>query len=581
MRRLVRSLLVLLLALAGATPLWAQERILAYDSQVQVNADGSLEVTESIRVRAEGRQIRRGIFRDFPTRYRDRHGNRVVVGFEVHEVLRDGRPEPWFTEQVGNGVRLNTGNDLLLPTPAEFTFTLRYRTTRQLGFFADHDELYWNAIGTGWDFPIDAGSVQVRLPQAVAVDRLRAEGYTGPQGAQRQDFAAESPQPGVAEWRLTQPLAPHEGLTIVLSFPKGIITAPSGLQKTGWLLRDNRGLLVALAGLIVLLGYCFRRWRQVGRDPSPGIIIVRYEAPAGYSPAGLRYLRRMGYDMRCFSADILSLAVQGALRIQREGSKPKDPWVLQKIEGAPTATLTPAQSALLAGLFKDGSTTTLELHHRNAATIQRALARHARALKQRFKPAMFRTHGGSIAVAIGLALLFSMAAFIIGAAAGPVVLLVIPVALAMFATATTFAFLVRAPTPEGRRLLDEIEGLKRYLTVAEKPDLVRLQGPGSEPPLDSARFEALLPHAVALDVEEAWTDRFTQAVGAAAAAQATASMAWYRGAPIGDVAGFSKALGSSLAAQIATSSRPPGSSSGGGGGGFSGGGGGGGGGGGR
>jgi hypothetical protein len=192
----------LLLLLLCAAPLWAQERILSYDSQVTVNADGSLDVTEQIRVRAEGNQIRRGIYRDFPTRYRDRYGNRVVVGLQLLEVLRDGRPEPWLTERVGNGVRINTGNDDFLPTPGEFTFSLRYRTTRQLGFFSGHDELYWNAIGTGWIFPIESGSVEVRLPEPVPVELLQAEGYTGPQDAKDQHYEASIPAPGIARWQL-------------------------------------------------------------------------------------------------------------------------------------------------------------------------------------------------------------------------------------------------------------------------------------------------------------------------------------------------------------------------------------------
>src|SRR5690606_6292260 len=57
----------LLLVATLATPLQAQERILAYDSKVVVAVDGSLDVTERIKVRAEGSQIRRGIYRDFPT----------------------------------------------------------------------------------------------------------------------------------------------------------------------------------------------------------------------------------------------------------------------------------------------------------------------------------------------------------------------------------------------------------------------------------------------------------------------------------------------------------------------------------
>jgi hypothetical protein len=139
----VVALAVLLSGTAAGTPLAAQERILSYDSEVEIRADGSLLVTENITVRAEGRQIRRGITRDFPTRYRDRYGNRVRVDLEVLGVERNGAPEAWFTERRGNGVRINTGGDAFLRVPGEYTFTLRYRTTRQLGFFDDFDELYW------------------------------------------------------------------------------------------------------------------------------------------------------------------------------------------------------------------------------------------------------------------------------------------------------------------------------------------------------------------------------------------------------------------------------------------------------
>ena len=45
-----------------------------------------------------------------------------------------------------------------------YTYTLSYRTNRQLGFFDDRDELYWNVTGNGWSFPIDAASASVRLP---------------------------------------------------------------------------------------------------------------------------------------------------------------------------------------------------------------------------------------------------------------------------------------------------------------------------------------------------------------------------------------------------------------------------------
>ena len=569
-----------LLALAAQTQ--ATERLLSYDSEITVNADGSLDVTEQIRVRAEGSSIRRGITRDFPTRYRDRYGNRVVVGFEVLGVERDGRPEPWFTERKGNGVRINTGNDDFLPTPGDFTYTLRYRTTRQLFFGQDHDELYWNAIGTGWDFPIDAGRATVHLPQPVPATALSAEGYTGAYGVQDAAYEARVIGPGVAEWSLTRPLRPREGLTLVLMFPKGVVAEPTQAQRAWWLLRDNASGLVALLGLCLLLAYCIVRWRRVGRDPRPGPVVVQYDPPDDLSPAALRYIRRMSHDMPCFSADVLSLAVGGHLTIDRDKRLLSDRWRLDKADGG-ARTHGPEQDALLAGLFADGAS--IELDQKNAAAMQKAIAAHAKALEKRFKGRMFNINGGSMAIAFLIAIGFSAAAVVLLAATGTGALIAIPLVVAMIGIAFVFAFLFPAPTQEGRRMLDRIEGLKRYLSVAEKPDLQRLEGPGSAAPeLDAKRFEFLLPYAVALGVEEAWTKKFTLAVGAAAATAATSAIAWYHGAGrggIGDIGGFSKAIGSGLSAQIAASSSPPGSSSGGGGGGFSGGGGGGGGGGGR
>lgn len=576
MIRWIRCLVALLCVLLAA-PLCAQERILSYDSTVEVRADGSLDVTERIVVRAEGNQIRRGIYRDYPTRYKDRQGNRVVVGFQVLEVLRDGKTEPWFTENVSNGVRINTGNDDFLPVPAEYAYTLRYRTTRQLGFFPDHDELYWNAIGTGWDFAIERGSVEVRLPQPVPVDRLRAEGYTGAQGAQGDAYTAETPAPGIARWRLARPLSAREGFTIVLSFPKGLVPQPTRTQRILWLLKDNRGVLVALLGLAGLLVFCLRRWSRIGRDPRPGVIIARYDPPQGHSPAGLRYLQNMKYDARCFSADLLAMAVDGQLSIHRDKGFLSDDWRLQRLEGHGADALTAAQKALLTGLF--ASDDMLELDTKNATTLSEARSEHDKALKTRYQPEFFKLNGGSIGIAFAIALVGAALAFIVSGGAG--VLLIFAAVALMLVVLVTFAVLVKAPTPAGRKLLDEIEGLKRYLGVAEREELARVPEPDAPPMLDAERYERLLPYAVALEVEDAWTKKFTLAVGVTAAAATTSAIAWYHGGGVDSLGSLANAVGSSLSSQIASSSTPPGSSSGSGGGGSSGGGGGGGGGGGR
>lgn len=568
---MMRWLACLLLCLAPAFA-HAEERIDAYEVTLQVQADGSLDVTEKITVTAEGNRIRRGITREFPTRYKDRFGNAVVAGFQVLGVQRDGQAEPWFTQDKANGVVINTGNDDFLPVPAQYTYTLHYRTTRQLGFFEDNDELYFNAIPVGSIFQVDKAQVEVRLPQAVPVERMHAEAYTGRTGARGEDYDVQLPQPGVATFRSTRALLPGEGVTIVVTFPKGLVTAPSQGQKTAWFFRDNAGVLVALLGWIGLIAFCVLRWNKVGRDPPPGVVVARYVPPQGLGPADLRYVREMGQDTRCFSSDVLALAVAGHLTIDRDDGLLTDTWTLEKCEGVKLEGLTASQRALLTMLFSGGAR--LVLKDKQASVLSAANTAQTRALYMQFQPAMFSRNVPSILLAVGIAVAVVALAALVGGASGVPAL--VAVGLGMLITLLVFGSVVKAPTPAGRRLLDEIEGLRLYLSVAERDDLARLRGPEAPPQLDAERFEQLLPYAVALEVEDAWTKKFTAAVGTAAAVAATSQMAWYHGGG-SNLGNFAHSLGNSFSSQIASASTPPGSSSGSGGGGFSGGGGGGGG----
>ena len=93
-----------------------------------------------------------------------------------------------------------------------------------------------------------------------------------------------------------------------------------------------------------------------------------------------------------------------------------------------------------------------------------------------------------------------------------------------------FFFLMGAPTRLGRRRTDEIEGLKRYLTVAEK-DRMNMAG---APKMSPQHFESLLPYAVALGVEKPWSRAFEAWLATAVATGAVAAgydyaPTWYRG----------------------------------------------------
>ena len=82
-------------------------------------------VHEVIRVVSAGNLIRHGIYRDFPTRYSDRLGNRYVVGFTLLAATRDGAPEESRVEDLNNGVRIYLGRkDSLLPAGGH-SYTIR------------------------------------------------------------------------------------------------------------------------------------------------------------------------------------------------------------------------------------------------------------------------------------------------------------------------------------------------------------------------------------------------------------------------------------------------------------------------
>lgn len=562
MRRILLALLVFLLTVSAH----AQERILSFHSDIEIQPDASMIVTETIRVQAEGRNIRRGIYREFPTRYRDQYGNQLVVDFEVVSLTRDGAPEIFNVSERSNGVRVDFGGDDFLPVPAQYEYALTYRTNRQIGYFETHDELYWNVTGLGWNFTIEQASAIVILPGSVTADAITMEGYTGPQGATGQDYRV-SISDGGASISATSSLLPYSGLTLAMSFPKGIVSEPDTAERVRYLLSDNLGLLLGLGALIGSFVWLLLAWARVGRDPDNGVIFPQYQPPVGLSPASARYIMKMGYDNKAFTAAVVNLAVKGYLRI----SQAKKEFTLQKLSS--TQPLAAGETALLAKLFSAGSV--VEIKNENHSIVGGAKSAHKAALRKDYLNTYFNNNGRYLLPSlIGFALVLGLIA-ILGAFV-PIVIGIIVVAVIMHGI---FGWLMKAPTQDGRKLMDALEGFKLYLETAEKDDLNIAHPPELTPEV----FERFLPYAIALGVEQAWASKFEKVFAQLEEIRGVSYRPiWYAGvfnaSRMGD---FGTSIGSAMNSAISSASVPPGSSSGAGGGGFSGGGGGGGGGGGR
>ncbi|HEX8257866.1 MAG TPA: DUF2207 domain-containing protein [Allosphingosinicella sp.] len=578
--RLPLPLLALLGALALLLPgaARADERILHFLSDVTVERDGTLEVAETIRLRAEGDEIRRGILRDFPTRYTDRLGRRVTVGFEMVRVERDGKAEPWAREGLSNGVRIRIGDADVLLDPGEHVYVIRYRTTRQLGFFDTFDELYWNATGTGWTFPIDVAEAVIRLPSPAAFGDRAV--YTGPEGSTARYAEVVAERPGEIRFRTTAPLYAYEGLTVAAAWPKGVVEPPAAGTKAGWWLRDNGPLALGILGLFGVLAYYFHAWRRAGRGPQAGTVVPLFTPPDGLSPAAVRHLWRMGSDNRTFAAALIDLGVRGCLRLREEdgGFFSGRKTYIERREGADTAALPTPEAGMMSALFGGGDS--LLMDDKYHATFRAARNALDHALDKAHKGKRFLTNWHwSVGGVLLMAGASAVTALVLAALDGPdiegarglpmlIPLLALPVVLSAF-------WWMKAPTREGRALMDRIEGFRRYLSITEEERLETLHPPEKTPEL----FERYLPYAIALDVENEWAERFATVLAAAAAAGQAGTMSWYSGRsdPWNDTGGFVDRVGSSLTSSVSSASTAPGSSSGSSGGGSSGGGGGGGG----
>ncbi|MGB5987650.1 MAG: DUF2207 domain-containing protein [Desulfobacterales bacterium] len=619
----ILALAVMCLLHFFATPMaTAAERINTFHSRVSIEPNGDLLVTETLEVRAEGQQIKRGIYRDFPTKYRGPKGKTVRVGFDLLEVRRDGSPEPYHLESKGNGIRIYVGKENRYLQPGDYTYEITYRTTRQIGFFEDYDELYWNVTGNDWAFPIGKASCRVELP--AGAPEVQVAAYTGPQGGRGQDFSLARDELGNPLFTTTRPLQPREGLTVAVAWEKGYVTPPGPSQRLGFLLSDYGALGISLLIMAGVFGYYLLVWRRVGRDPAKGTIVPLYTPPKGISPAAARYIMEMGFDKTALAAALVNMAVKGYQRIEQDQD---DTYTLERTAEPASPGLSPGEKAVAQVLF--GHRTSLALKQSNHSTLGRAVKALKSGLQREYEKSHFlhnRTYfiPGVIISLIALAILvltgndlaggLFMSVWLGGWTVGCTVLaltvyhswksgqwpramgmtlfalpffggelfglwafgnLVSPLApLTLLGLALiNFGFYqwLKAPTLAGRKVMDELEGFKLYMQVAEKERLNLLNPPERTPAL----FERYLPYALALGVEQAWSEQFADVLAQAQTSTATASPHWYRGST--PYSHLGRSLGSAFTGAVSSASTAPGSSSGSGGGGSSGGGGGGGG----
>lgn len=330
-RCLLLPALLLLCLLVSVFEGNAAEAINEFISTVTVHPDGSMRVREEYTVTAEGEQIRRGIYRDFPLRYSGPEAYRGLVPFTVVSATLDDRPlDTGDTSRLGDVIRIFMRGSKPLDK-GRHRFVLEYDTSLHLRRYENHDELNWNATGV-WAFRIDKFSCRIILPKGVPVEKTIA--WLGKGGTKNTDEVEISrPAANQAEFsgkkvfdRFDTNIMPGEQLTVAVSFPKGAIADPMpaflerqkaeeaerearraeyeaslaeaearraaeekdaaemgilslALYNCEFVLYNYPGLPLHAGIACLVFLYFLVCWWRVGRDPAKGTIIPRFHPP--------------------------------------------------------------------------------------------------------------------------------------------------------------------------------------------------------------------------------------------------------------------------------------------------------------
>ncbi len=544
------------------------EQILSFHSDVVIAADGTVTVTEHIRVYASGEQIKRGIVRRIPLTRADRNGNKREIGIEVLAVLCNGSQSDYRNKREGDMRVIYVGSGDVLLSPGEYTYEITYSSRGHVGFFDDYDELYWNVTGNEWDFAIVDASATVTLPQGVSA--IAADCYTGA-FAQAKKNGEVKDEGNTVSFHTTAPLSPGEGLTVAVSFPRGIIERPAPPTALALFWQEYGRIIGAVVCLLLWLIYCWITWVKVGRDPRKPVVIPTFRPPHDWSAGLVRYLYKRKSDDTAFTATLVSMAVKKAILINCEDKA----YTLQAKDRV--ATLAAEEQVLYDSLFT--SSKTLVVTEKNHTRIAKATLQLEKALSSKvdltdyyLRNLTFIGWGGLVAVAV-LVLYILISPSDTGAGTH---IFVVSLGLALIVSVVyaIYIWLIKAPTPLGATVSAELEGFRMYLKTAEEYRLNLLTPPEQTPEL----FERMLPYAIALDVENEWSRKFESVLK-----HYNYAPDWYKGSePLAYgamAASFTTSVNNACIDHALSSSSSSGGSwsSGSGGGGFSGGGGGGGG----
>ncbi len=468
----------------------ASEQISSYRSDITVNQDATVDITETIVYDfGSPTEARHGIIRTIPAVKTNTDGKRFKLDYTLKSITdQSGRPYDYTDQSTSTQLEAKVGS-ASVTVSGEKTYVIRYQVAGAITYFSDHDEFYWNATGTEWTVPIAYSQVTVTLPSSVITNTGFSTCYTGVSGSSAQRCTIQTTGNG-AVITSEGPLASSEGLTAVVGFPIDKIAHVEPVPYTDFF--DTTAgkiaivifILIGICWYIVLPGYIIRNWFKHGRDPKvDGPVTAWFDPPKlangrPLTPGETGTVIDETAGMPEVTATVIHLAQRGYLKIVEKVKK--DFYLTKEKEYESDATILPFELELLKGFFQ-GKT---ELKLKDADLALNVQNAQKKMYTQCMDNGYFTANPQTTRIKYTVIGVF-------GLATGN-----IPLLIAAFG----FGIHMASKTRIGAEAATVAKGLKNFLSSQQR----QLEFQADK----QMMFEKLLPYAIAFGVEKVWAKRF-------------------------------------------------------------------------
>lgn len=301
--------IIIIIALFLIPKISLAERITNFDSQMVINQDRSIDVTETITYDSEG-IARQGIFRNIAIERKS---------ISNIKVIRDGREEPIFITRdwINNNLNIRIGVPGLYFKGVR-TYKINYKYNNIITADNNSDILKHNITGTNWEIPISKLTATIIFPESISsndISQVQCE-IININGTAVDQCSSNKLDNNSIQLNYNQPLFIQNGLEVSFKIRSGLLDqAPIYSRLDFDIIMAGIILLVTiiLFSLIWLLWYKNKNIKYES--------VVQYTPPKNLSPAGVSYLRYGRAHSRMVSALMISLARQGIIKITQNFDK--------------------------------------------------------------------------------------------------------------------------------------------------------------------------------------------------------------------------------------------------------------------